>query len=123
MLSKINSKILIVLLVLAAALVSLSFATRSAKNSATDRSYDAIEQMRAGIGSVESKVRAANEYQLGERYGQTPQEYAKQQIARKFWLGERYGQTVYNAIEQLRNGRRITTDRFYDNIEAIRLER
>jgi hypothetical protein len=33
------------------------------------------------------------EYILGERYGVTPQGYAKQQALREYWLGERYGQT------------------------------
>ena len=33
------------------------------------------------------------EYILGERYGVIPQGYAKQQALREYWLGERYGQT------------------------------
>ncbi len=33
------------------------------------------------------------EYVLGERYGVTPQEYDQQQALREYWLGERYGQT------------------------------
>jgi hypothetical protein len=33
------------------------------------------------------------EYILGERYGETPQEYAREQALREYWLGERYGQT------------------------------
>ncbi len=32
------------------------------------------------------------EYILGERYGVTPQGYAEQQALREYWLGERYGQ-------------------------------
>ena len=30
---------------------------------------------------------------LGERYGVTPQEYVQQLTRREYWLGERYGQT------------------------------
>ena len=33
------------------------------------------------------------EYELGERYGVTPQAYAEQQALREYWLGEKYGQT------------------------------
>ena len=33
------------------------------------------------------------EYILGERYGVTPQGYAEQQALREYWLGEKYGQT------------------------------
>jgi hypothetical protein len=33
------------------------------------------------------------EYILGERYGVTPQGYTAEQALREYWLGERYGQT------------------------------
>lgn len=66
------SKIVLVLLALAVVLVSVSFATRS---------------------HVALHENAVREFQLGERYGQTPQEYSREQAAREVWLGERYGQT------------------------------
>jgi hypothetical protein len=69
------SKVVLVLLALAVVLVSVSFVAHS-----SDRSHVAFH------GD------AAREFQLGERYGQTPQEYAEQQAAREYWLGERYGQ-------------------------------
>ena len=40
-----------------------------------------------------STVQLDREAVLGERYGVTPQQFAKQQILREYWLGERYGQT------------------------------
>lgn len=70
------SKIVLVLLAIAVVLVSVSFATHS-----SDRSLIAFH------GNV------PREFQLGERYGQTPQENSKRQTAREVWLGERYGQT------------------------------
>ena len=39
-----------------------------------------------------SVAQVQREYTLGERYGVTPQEYAREQALREYWLGERYGQ-------------------------------
>lgn len=69
------SKIVLVLLALAVVLVSVSFATYS-----SDRSHVAFHG------------NAAREYQLGERYGQSPQKFTENKAAREFQLGERYGQ-------------------------------
>jgi hypothetical protein len=69
------SKIVLVLLALAVVLVSVSFATYS-----SDRSHVAFHG------------NAAREYQLGERYGQSPQQFTENKAAREFQLGERYGQ-------------------------------
>ena len=46
------SKIFVVLLVLAIALTTVSFAARSANIPAADRSYDGVEQMRAQRSSA-----------------------------------------------------------------------
>ena len=37
---------------------------------------------------------------LGDRYGETPQEYASEQTLREYWLGERYGVTPQEYSEQ-----------------------
>ena len=120
------SKFFIVLLVFVAALATVSFAVRSANAPTVDRSYDAIEQMhalrfisssydlveqiRVKRSSMDVKNVAIREYQLGERYGELPQDVASEKAARKYWLGERYGQLP-------------NTDHSYEMIEALRLER
>ncbi len=53
----------------------------------------------AAVQSVMDYIRlhsndlSLREYDLGERYGVTPTDYAHQKALREYWLGERYGQT------------------------------
>jgi hypothetical protein len=53
----------------------------------------------ASVQSVMNYIRlhsndlSLREYDLGERYGETPQRYTLEQALREYLLGERYGQT------------------------------
>ena len=51
---------------------------------------------------TESKEEALREFQLGERYGETPShvaEFSAEQIHREFILGERYGVTPQSELQ------------------------
>jgi len=53
----------------------------------------------AAVQSVMNYIRlhgndlSLREYDLGERYGETPQQYTQEQVLREYLLGERYGVT------------------------------
>lgn len=99
-----TSKISVLLLVIAVALVTASFVTRSAAVPVADRSYDSIEAMRAlpdspsGYEQIET-LRAQRGVSL-------------------FAADSRYDQ-----IEQVRLERTRSADHSYDVLEALRLER
>ena len=141
------SKIFVVLLVLTVAFVTLGFASRSANipaanrsydgvewmradragidfnynlieqvrlgrtiNTSADRSYDGLEQLRADRLYGELKEHALPKYQLLEQYGAQSQDTDHQQLFRGNWLGQQNGGTA-------------DTDRAYDKLEALRLQR
>jgi hypothetical protein len=91
---------LIVVLALAA-IVALTLQSAFSRNGSDleskqqlQREYDLGE--RYGETPLHAEFSAAQihrEYILGERYGVTPQDYAQKKILREYWLGERYGQT------------------------------
>jgi hypothetical protein len=104
------SKIFVVLLVLTVAFVTLSFASRSASIPAADRSCDGLEQLRADRLYGGLKEHALPKYQLLDQYGAQSQDTDHQQLFRGNWLGQQ-------------NGRTADTDRAYDKLEALRLQR
>ena len=67
----------------------------------TESNEQALHEFQLGERYGESPANVAlfsdeqihREYILGERYGITPQGFAEQQALRQYWLGERYGQT------------------------------
>ena len=98
------SKLFVVLVVIAVALVTASFVTRSATIPAADRSYDSIEQARALPDSASSYDQVET---LRIQRGANP-------------LTVDAG---YDSIEQLRVDRASNADHSYDKIEDLRLER
>jgi len=100
------SKFFIFVLVVTAALSTVSFVTRSASLPQADRSYDAVEQLRVARPSVSS----VSGYDQIEAL----------RIQRGATLSTTFG---YDAIEQVRLARAFSADRSYDNIEALRLWR
>jgi hypothetical protein len=105
------SKIFVVLLVLTVAFVTLSFASRSASIPAVDRSYDGLEQLRADrLLYGELKEHSLPKYQVLEQFGAQSQDTDHQQLVRGNWLGQQNGGTA-------------DTDRAYDKLEALRLQR
>ena len=93
MLSKPVSKIFIILLVLVVAAVTTSFISHSANSSVANHPSDNSKPMPAEPAYVALEKQTLREYQLGERYGETPQDFAQQKLLREYWLGEKYGQT------------------------------
>ena len=101
----------VVLLVLVAALATVSFVTHSANISAMDRSYDSVEQVRAQRTSAFTA--AALSYDQIEAV----------RIKRSdITLAANSG---YDAIEQLRLGRvfNAIVNYAYDQVETLRLQR
>jgi hypothetical protein len=121
-----NSKFQIAFTVVISMIAILTLGmTKFSATSVENRSYDALERIRAGRSVLDSSS-AARDYQLGERYGATPNDVAKAKALREYWLGERYGQTPlnnqpYDRIEQMRLHR--GTEDAYATIEPLRLGR
>jgi len=108
MLTNHSSKIFVVLLVLVAALATVSFATRSANVPAVDRSYDGVEQVRA---------QRASAYTAASSYDQI--EALRIQRADTSLVAN----SGDEAIEQLRLERAFNADHSYDKIEELRIQR
>lgn len=82
------------------AVVALTFQTAFSRNNSGleskqqwQREYELGE--RYGNTPLDAEFDAAQirrEYILGERYGVTPHDSVRQAILREYWLGERYGQ-------------------------------
>jgi hypothetical protein len=114
-----TKKTLLVVLILAAALITLAFAVYSAPAASVsaDRSYDAIEQMRiaAPQGSSYDVVEAVrvNRNTLAQSYNQIEQVRMD-----RHWTFD----TSYNAVEDLRVSR-TQANHSYDAIENLRLLR
>ena len=98
------SKIVVLLVVVAVALVTASFVTNQVKtyrSSYIESKAQILREYQLGERYGESPLHVAQfsaeqirrEYILGERYGVTPQEYTHEQALREYWLSEKYGQT------------------------------
>ena len=94
-----------VVVVLVALIAQQAFATKAIVPEPggvyTESNEQALHEFQLGERYGESPPNVApfsdgqihREYILGERYGVTPQGFAEQQALRQYWLGERYGQT------------------------------
>ena len=101
------STIFLAMLMIAAALMTVSFANRTASHPVADRSYDTVEQQRANPQI--SLLAADHGYDLVENLRST----------------SRKGVDLsYSQVEQLRIARviNVQADRSYDQAEQIRIE-
>lgn len=97
-------KTLVVLLVLAIALLTASFVTRSVTIPAADRSYDSIEQVRARPDG--------------------PSGYEQVEILRSQRRARPLAvDSSYDVVEHVRLQRPFSADHSYDTIESLRLDR
>lgn len=103
------SKFFVVLIVLAVALVSISFVNRSVPVFSADRSYDSVEQVRT---------------QPSHAYKVLTSFYNQLEALRSMRGSSPIAvDSSYALIEQVRTGRWMTADHSYDNIETLRLQR
>ena len=96
------SKIVVAIIVVAVALVTASMIDAGSTSvSVVESREQALREYQLGERYGEIPQNAAQfsaaqmrrEYILGERYGVTPQKYTYELALREYWLGERYGQT------------------------------
>jgi len=107
MFTKPVTKIFAVLLVLAVASITASFISGSPPASATDRSYDRVEQMRAARSRVDSSYSLIEQVRLGRTLNSSVDRsydgleqmrndrlhlQTKERALREYQLGERYGE-------------------------------
>jgi hypothetical protein len=118
------SKIFVVVLVLVAALATVSFAAHSATVHAADRSYDSIESLRVNSVLADRSYDVIEQMRLSHPATFTLGSYDQIEALRvqrgiaSFKVS--YG---YDAVEQMRLGRAFSADRAYDQIETLRLSR
>jgi hypothetical protein len=98
------SKTFVVLVVIAVALVTASFVTRSATIPAADRSYDHLEQLRA-LHSAASSYDLIEHVRIQRSANVVP------------------AASGYDLIEQVRMARTSNANGSYDQIENLRLSR
>ncbi len=125
-----SKKTLIVVLILAAALISLAFAIYSAPASsvrAGDRSYDKIEEMRvAGSASapvMDTRYEAIQEWRAARtgNAGSAPVVDTRYEAIQE-WRAARNGtDNSYDQVDALHAARQFSADRSYDALENLRL--
>ena len=91
----------IALVVIVVSAISPAVAATGGDHTFTQSKKEALREFQLGerygelpenIGGF-SPEQIQREYELGERYGETPARFSAEQIWREYWLGERYGQT------------------------------
>jgi len=116
------SKLVVVLFVLAAALATVSFTTRSTKTSAVDRSYDAIEKLRSDTVQVDDSYNLVEQVRANRPNLLSLAGYDQIEAVR-VQRGIALMATSFDAVEQLRLERAFSADYAYDQIENLRLSR
>jgi len=116
------SKFFLIVLVLGAALATVSFSARSTAHPVVDRSYNAIEQLRASSVQADRSYDAV-EQMRADRLVMLSLPGYDQIEAMRVQRGVTLLATSFDAVEQLRLERAFAADRAYDQIETLRLSR
>ena len=118
------SKMLVVLLVIVAALATVSFAARSATIPVADRSYDLIEHVRTASVHADRLYDSIEQMRADRSADSTISSYDQIEALRvQRGSSSLAVNSSYDAIEKLRLERGFNADRSYDNVEALRLGR